>query len=72
MRTPRVRLYTSPTLPRHWILHMAHGPWVMFPDGPGGWRLRRRLRGSIGLVPTTPQTARVALRTAGFDPSDAI
>lgn len=64
------RLYTNPSLPEHWIMHITHGPWLMFPTGQDGWRLRKILRGERELEAVSPEAARLALDVAGFKAVD--
>ena len=72
MNQPVVRLYYSEDFPDHWISHQAHGRWFLFPRNAGGWAHRRPYHGAHQLHAVSPETTRLVLEAAGYNPADAI
>lgn len=65
----RHAVYTTPTLPEHWIALGSDHTYYLFPAVRGGWAARRPYRGPTeGLTLLAPQSARSVAVSAGGEP----
>ncbi len=64
---PGMHMYTTETLPNHWIVNDATGWWLV-PNIPGGWSRRTQYRGYVaGLAPVAPGIAAGMARLVGYE-----
>lgn len=64
-----MEIYSSRSLPQHWIAPDRWGDLWLFPVGSAGWERRQSYRGHVcGLRRLDAASARLVAQTTGYRP----